>query len=59
MRKKVTVVGAGNVGASLVQRIGETELADVVMAERSMRGSRVSTGSRDGARAARRRERDL
>ncbi len=31
MRKKVTVVGAGNVGASLVQRIAEAELADVVM----------------------------
>jgi malate dehydrogenase len=31
VRKKVTVVGAGNVGASLVQRIAETGLADVVM----------------------------
>lgn len=31
MRKKVTVAGAGNVGASLVQRIAETGLADVVM----------------------------
>ena len=33
MRKKVTVVGAGNVGASLVQRIAETGLADVVMVD--------------------------
>lgn len=33
MRKKVTVVGAGNVGASLVQRIAETQLADVVMVD--------------------------
>ena len=31
MRKKVTVVGAGHVGATLVQRIAETRLADVVM----------------------------
>jgi malate dehydrogenase len=33
MRKKVTVVGAGNVGATLVQRIAETQLADVVMVD--------------------------
>ncbi len=33
MRKKVTVVGAGNVGASLVQRIAETGYADVVMVD--------------------------
>ena len=33
MRKKVTVVGAGNVGATLVQRIAETGLADVVMVD--------------------------
>ncbi len=33
MRKKVTVVGAGNVGATLVQRIAETRLADVVMVD--------------------------
>ena len=33
MRKKVTVVGAGNVGATLVQRIAETHLADVVMVD--------------------------
>ncbi len=33
MRKKVTVVGAGNVGASLVQRIAETGIADVVMVD--------------------------
>jgi len=30
MRKKVTVVGAGNVGATLVQRLAEMEIADVV-----------------------------
>ena len=33
MRKKVTVVGAGNVGATLAQRIAETRLADVVMVD--------------------------
>jgi malate dehydrogenase len=33
LRKKVTVVGAGNVGATLVQRIAETRLADVVMVD--------------------------
>lgn len=33
MRRKVTVVGAGNVGATLVQRIAETQLADVVMVD--------------------------
>lgn len=33
MRRKVTVVGAGNVGATLVQRIAETGLADVVMVD--------------------------
>jgi malate dehydrogenase len=33
VRKKVTVVGAGNVGATLVQRIAETGLADVVMVD--------------------------
>jgi malate dehydrogenase len=31
VRKKVTVVGAGHVGATLVQRIAESRLADVVM----------------------------
>ncbi len=31
MRKKVTVVGAGNVGATLVQRLAEMEVADVVV----------------------------
>ena len=30
MRYKVTVVGAGNVGATTAQRIAEAELADVV-----------------------------
>jgi malate dehydrogenase len=31
MRKKVTVIGAGNVGATLAQRIADRELADVVL----------------------------
>ena len=31
MRKKVTVIGAGHVGATLAQRIAETDLADVVL----------------------------
>lgn len=33
MRKKVTVVGAGNVGATLAQRIVETNLADVALVD--------------------------
>jgi malate dehydrogenase len=33
MRYKVTVVGAGNVGATAAQRIAEAELADVVMVD--------------------------
>ncbi|HRY29564.1 MAG TPA: malate dehydrogenase [Elusimicrobiota bacterium] len=31
MRRKITVVGAGNVGATLAQRLAEKELADVVL----------------------------
>ncbi len=31
MRKKVTVIGAGNVGATIAMRIAEKELADVVL----------------------------
>ena len=31
MRKKVTVVGAGNVGATTAMRIIERELADVIL----------------------------
>lgn len=31
MRKKMTVVGAGNVGASLAQRLAEMEMGDVVL----------------------------
>src|SRR5262245_28118910 len=31
MRKKVTVIGSGNVGATLAQRLVDRELADVVM----------------------------
>jgi malate dehydrogenase len=33
MRKKVTVVGAGNVGATCAMRIAEKELADVVLVD--------------------------
>ena len=33
MRRKVTVVGAGHVGATLAQRIAESRLADVVMVD--------------------------
>jgi malate dehydrogenase len=33
MRKKVTVVGAGNVGATAAMRLAEKELADVVMVD--------------------------
>ncbi len=33
MRKKVTVVGAGNVGATVAQRIVEAQLADVVLVD--------------------------
>ncbi|MBI4056626.1 MAG: malate dehydrogenase [Elusimicrobia bacterium] len=32
-RKKITVVGAGNVGATLVQRLAEKELGDVVVVD--------------------------
>jgi malate dehydrogenase len=31
MNRRVTVVGAGNVGATLAQRIADAELADVVL----------------------------
>jgi malate dehydrogenase len=33
MRRKITVVGAGNVGATLAQRLAELELADVVLVD--------------------------
>jgi len=33
LQKRVTVVGAGHVGATLVQRIAEARLADVVMVD--------------------------
>jgi malate dehydrogenase len=33
MRKKLTVIGAGNVGATLAQRLAEAELGDVVMVD--------------------------
>ena len=32
-RKKITVIGAGNVGATLVQRLAEMELGDVVVVD--------------------------
>ncbi len=33
MRKKITVVGAGNVGATLAQRVAERDYADVVLVD--------------------------
>ena len=33
MRQKITVVGAGNVGATVAQRIAEKEIADVVLVD--------------------------
>src|SRR5687767_7569689 len=33
MRRKITVVGAGNVGATLAQRLAERELGDIVMVD--------------------------
>ena len=33
MRRKVTVIGSGNVGATAAQRIADSELADVVMCD--------------------------
>ena len=33
MRRKVTVVGAGNVGANTAQKIAAKELADVVLVD--------------------------
>jgi malate dehydrogenase len=33
MRRKITVVGAGNVGATLVQRLAERDYADIVMVD--------------------------
>ncbi|MGH9857872.1 MAG: lactate/malate family dehydrogenase, partial [Acidobacteriota bacterium] len=32
-RKKVTVVGAGNVGATVAQQVAEKELADVALVD--------------------------
>src|SRR3989304_9465597 len=34
MEKKVTVIGAGNVGATVAQRLAERELCDVVLIDR-------------------------
>ncbi len=33
MRRKITVIGAGNVGASVAQRLAEKELGDVVLVD--------------------------
>src|ERR671914_61119 len=33
MRRKITVVGAGNVGATLAQRLAERDYADVVLVD--------------------------
>ena len=33
MRKKVSIVGAGNVGGSVAQRLAETGVADIVLAD--------------------------
>ena len=33
MRRKITVVGAGNVGATTVQRLAERDYADIVMVD--------------------------
>ena len=33
MRKKVSIVGAGNVGGSVAQRLAETGIADIVLAD--------------------------
>ena len=38
MDKKVTVVGAGNVGATAAQRLVEKELCDVILLDISMPG---------------------
>ena len=35
MRQKVTVIGAGNVGATVAQRLAEKELADVTLVSRT------------------------
>ena len=33
MRKKITVVGGGNVGATVAQRIAERDYADIVLVD--------------------------
>ena len=33
MRRKITVAGAGNVGATTVQRLAERDYADIVMVD--------------------------
>ena len=40
MDKKVTVIGAGNVGATTAQRLAEKELCDVVLIDIARRTSR-------------------
>jgi malate dehydrogenase len=48
MDKKVTVVGGGNVGATLAQRLADKELADVVLIDiiEGMPQGRASTSWR-------------
>ena len=49
MQHKITVIGAGNVGATAAQRIVEKELADVVISGHSGRGAfRQGPGSGRG-----------
>ena len=47
-RHKVTVIGAGNVGATAAQRIAEAGLADVVLVDivEGCRRARASTSRR-------------
>ena len=45
MRRKITVVGAGNVGATTAQRLAERDYADVVS-----RGHRRGDATGQGAR---------
>ena len=50
MRKKVTVIGAGNVGANTAQKIAAKELADAMPLFQGQPGER-NTGSQTDARA--------
>ena len=55
-RNKVTVIGAGNVGATTAQRIAEAGLADVVLVD-IVDGPAAGQGSRPGRGRAGRRAR--